>query len=274
MRSRLRPNGPKGFSFVLLLIIQLGVLYSPIDGWSQGRENRLMLAAASNLRFPMNEVIAEYKKQRSTQITVSYGASGSLAAQIIAGAPYDLFFSADEEMPIRLSEAKLVLADSYFIYGSGQIVLWVLNQSPIDLNEEGMKALLHPTVKKIAIANPRYAPYGMASIAALKSMGFYEDLKSKLVFGENIFHTAEFVRKGGAEIGILSYSLASAPPLEASGRHWPVPLNLYPKFNQAAVILRRSQNIREAQSFVKFIQEEDGRAIFAKYGLLDQRLAP
>jgi len=257
--------------YTLLFPIVAYLPLHPIPAGAVDPPAALFVAAASNLRFPMDEAIALYEKVRAVKVTVTYGASGSLSAQILAGAPYDLFFSADESIPKKLIEADAGLAESYFIYGRAQIVLWVLNDSPIDLDQKGMDALLHPAINKIAVANPRHAPYGMAAIETLRKIGFLNRLQKRLVYGENVSQAAEYVRKGGAEMGIISYSLALSKPLQNVGRYWHIPSDLYPMLNQAGLILKRSPKVAEAESFVLFLTKGAGREILQKYGLLNGR---
>lgn len=226
----------------------------------------LRLAVASNLRFSMDEVATAFEKVSGLKLQISYGASGNLMAQIIAGAPFDLFFSADEAMPKRLIEKGFGERAHYFIYGTGRIVLWLPHNSSIDLETLGMDALLHDDVNQIAIANPRHAPYGFAAIASLKYRGFFDRLEKKLVTGENISHAAMFVRRGGAEIGMLSYALALAEPLQKSGRYWLIPDTYHPPLHQAGLILTRSQHQAEAKKLIRFIQSGAGLDILKKYG--------
>lgn len=236
-----------------------------------GSDKALLIAAASNMRFAMDDIADEFEKAFQAKVQVAYGSSGSFTAQLMAGAPFDLFFSADEALPQKLISEGLALEDTLYRYGTGRIVLWVSNRSPIQPGKDGMKALLHPSVHKIAIANPLHAPYGAAAVAALQNAGLYEGLRSRLVFGENISEAAHFVRAGTAEIGILSYSHAVGPSLSTSGRFWPVPTSFYPPLNQGAIILRQSQNLPLSESFITFILDGLGREIMEHYGYSTQR---
>lgn len=257
-------------SLVLLLVHQL-VLPSPSFGNQfKNRSQVLRLAVASNLRFSMNEIVTAFEKVSGLRLEVSYGASGNLLAQIIAGAPFDLFFSADEAMPLRLIEEGLGKPENYFIYGRGRIVLWVPHDSSIDIESFGMDALLHPSINKISIANPRHAPYGLAAIASLEYKALFERLEKKLVMGENVLHTAMFVKRGGAEIAILSYALALAGPLQQSGRYWLIPPDHHPALNQGGLILDRGQYQKEVQSLLHFIQTGPGLNILKKYGFFTE----
>lgn len=247
-----------------ILFITIPLVFAP----KLHAEKPLLIASASNLRFAMDEVISTFKKETQIIVKVAYGASGNLMTQIMAGAPYDIFFSADTILPRKLITEKIAIPESFFIYGAGQIVLWVPLDSEIDIKREGLDALLHPSVNKIAIANPRHAPYGMAAISMLKDIKFYDRLHHKLVIGENIGQAAEFVRKGAAEIGILSYSLAVAPPLKKSGHYGLIAPERHTSLEQAAVILQRSPRIAQANSFLDFLQKGKGREIMNYYGYL------
>jgi|GEM_PF-30434 len=228
----------------------------------------LTVAAASDLQFAMAEIAPAFEKATGSIVKVSFGASGSFVAQITAGAPFDLFFSADESYPKRLIEAGLGVPESFYRYATGRLILWVPKDSPIDVEKEGMQALLHPTVRRIAIANPAHAPYGKAAVAALQYSGLYDRVQSRLVLGENISQAAQFVQSGNAEIGLLSLSHASAASLKDRGRFWLVPADAYPLLHQAVVILKRSGEASLAQSLIDFIKGKEGRAILERYGFM------
>ena len=145
-------------------------------------------------------------------------------------------------------------------------MLWVPKTSPIPVETLGMKALLHPAARKVAMANPRYAPYGKAAEAALLKLGLLEALQPHLVLGDNIAQTAQFVQSGAADIGILALSLAMAPVMQASGRYVEVPLDAYPPLEQGGVIPNHSQNRADAQAFRAFLLSPEGLAILRRYG--------
>lgn len=226
----------------------------------------LTVAAASDLQFALGEIAPAFEKATGSIVKLSFGASGSFVAQITAGAPFDLFFSADESYPKRLIEAGLAVPESFHRYATGRLVLWVPKGSPIDVEKEGMQALIHPTVRKIAIANPAHAPYGKAALAALQSSGLYDRVQSRLILGENISQAAQFVQSGNAEIGLLSLSHASAASLKDLGRFGLVPADAYPPLHQGVVILKRSGEASLAQSFIDFVRGKEGTAILQRYG--------
>lgn len=235
---------------------------------SSGAESSptLTIAAASDLQFALGEIAPAFERATGSAVRLSFGASGSFVAQITAGAPFDLFFSADESYPKRLIESGLAVPESFYRYATGRLVLWVPKDAAIDVEKEGMQALFHPTVRKIAIANPAHAPYGKAAVAALQSSGLYERVQPRLILGENISQAAQFVQSGNAEIGLLSLSHASAASLKDRGRFWQVPAGAYPPLHQGVVILKRSGEASLAQSFVDFVKGKEGTEILQRYG--------
>src|SRR5438105_8158584 len=191
---------------------------------SAANQSALRVAAAADLRFAMDEIVEAFRREHSTiGVQVTYGSSGNFYAQLSNHAPFDIFFSADVDYPRRLIREGVAIADSEFVYGVGRLVLWVPRASTLEIEKLGIKALLSPSVRRIAIANPRHAPYGRAAEAAMKSLRVYDQLKDQLVLGDSVMQTAQFVDSGGADAGIISYSLALTPSLSAKGRYWEVP---------------------------------------------------
>src|SRR5262249_31140934 len=165
--------------------------------------------------------------------------SGNFFSQIQNGAPFDLFFSADVDYPKKLRAAGLA-DDGVYEYATGRMVLWAPANSKIDVASEGWKALLDRSVEKIAIANPQHAPYGRAAVSALQKAGIYDQVKQKLVYGENVAQAAQFVQSGNAQAGILALSLALAPGMRG-GKRWVIPSELCP-IRQGAIVLRNGKN--------------------------------
>ena len=230
------------------------------------RAAEITVAAASDLNFAFKEIVAGFEKKTGNTIKLSLGSSGNFYAQLSNGAPFDLFFSADIGYPKKLEDAGLTESGTLYMYAVGRIVIWVPKGSPIDVGTLGSKALQHPSVKKIAIANPKHAPYGRAAVAAMEHYKVYEALKNKLVMGENISQTAQFVQTGGADIGIIALSLAIAPVMKETGTFWEVPLEAYPKLEQGAIILKAAKDMKAARSFLDFIKGPEGAAVFRHYG--------
>ena len=213
----------------------------------------------------MPELAAKFEKQTGIRVSVTYESSGNIFSQLRNGAPFDLFFSADTEYPRKLEAAGLVVPGTLCTYAVGRIVVWAPASATLDLSRQGLSALRDSRVQKIAIANPEYAPYGRAAIAALQKAGLYTEVKEKLVFGESISQAAQFVQSGNAQVGILAESFVKSSALKA-GDVWEIPTALYPPLEQAAVVLKSSADKEKAISFLQFVNGGDGRAVLAKYG--------
>jgi len=227
----------------------------------------LRIAAAADMRFAMDEVIGAFRQKYPTvRVEVTYGSSGNFYAQLSNHAPFDIFFSADVDYPHRLIREGAALADTEFLYGIGRLVVWVPRASSIDVEKLGMQSLLDASVKKIAIANPSHAPYGRAAMDAMKSMGVYDQVKDRIVFGDTVMQTAQFAESGGADIGLISHSLALAPTFRDKGRYWEVPAGAYPPREQGGVILSWARDKSAAQALRDFVLGERGKAILRRYG--------
>jgi molybdate transport system substrate-binding protein len=230
-----------------------------------GRE--VQVAAAADLRFALDEAAAEFKTRHpDITVTVTYGSSGTLYAQLVNEAPFDLFLSADMEYPRRLVEQGRAVTGSEFVYAVGHLVVWVPGNSKLDLDRLGLAAVTDPAVHKVALANPKTAPYGRAAEAALKGRGLYERAKDKLVFAENVAQAAQFAESGAADVGLIALSLAASPAMKDRGRYWAVPLDAYPKLDQGGVILTGAKDPAAAEALRDFLTGPDGRAVLKRYG--------
>jgi molybdate transport system substrate-binding protein len=225
----------------------------------------ITVAAAADLQFAMQDVAARFQKETGKTVKAIYGSSGNFFQQIQNGAPFDMFFSANLDFPKKLEASGLIEPESYYQYARGKIVIWVPNESKIDLTS-GMKALLDPSIKKIAVANPQHAPYGQAAVAAMQKEGIYEKVKDKFVLGENISQTASFVVSGAADLGIVALSLTLAPNMKDKGRYVDVPAGDYPPIEQACVILGSSKNKETARQFLSFIKTAAIGDVLRSYG--------
>jgi molybdate transport system substrate-binding protein len=226
----------------------------------------LRVAAAADLQFAMKDLGAQFEKKTGTKILVSYGSSGNFSSQIENGAPLDIFFSADALYPERLIKSGAADAQSLFTYAQGHLVLWAPTGTNLQLAQKGFSALQDPRVEKIAIANPEHAPYGRAAVAALQKAGLYDQLKSKLVLGDNISQAAQFAQSGSAQVGIIALSLTFAESM-INGERWEIPAEYYPPILQTAVVIHSSSNKAAANAFLDFVKSDEGHAILAKYGL-------
>ena len=232
-----------------------------------GEQGTVRVAAAADLRFTMGEIVEAFRREHAAiDVRVTYGSSRNFYAQLANRAPFDIFFSADVDYPRRLIRQGLALADSEFLYGVGRLVVRVPRISVIDVEKLGMQALLSPSVRRIAIANPRHAPYGRAAEAAMESFGVYDGVKDRLVLGDSVMQAAQFADGGGAEVAIISSSLALAPPLRDKGRFWEVPTDAYPRREQGGVILSWAQDRPAAEALRHFVLGDGGRAILRRHG--------
>ncbi|MBH0201135.1 MAG: molybdate ABC transporter substrate-binding protein [Nitrospira sp.] len=229
------------------------------------RAEEITIAAASDLNFTFKELIPEYETASGDRVKLTLGSSGNFFAQIQHGAPFDLYFSADIAYPKKLEESGLTVLGSLYRYAIGRIVLWARHDSPIDVTQ-GLAALRQPSAKKIAIANPKHAPYGRAAVAAMEHGGVYADISDRLVLGENVSQAAQFVESGAADIGIIALSLALAPAMSTKGTYWEIPAETHPPLEQGAVIIKASKRADSAKRFLEFVQSRHGQTIMTRYG--------
>jgi molybdate transport system substrate-binding protein len=248
-------------------ILMVLILASCITPGADSQEHQVRIAAAADLKFAMAELAGQFEKQTGTKVNVTYGSSGNFFSQLQNGAPFDLFFSADIEYPRKLESAGLTEMGTLYRYAVGRIVIWMPVDSKVDVTKQGWNALLDASVQKIAIANPEHAPYGRAAVAALQKAGIYQQVKSKLVFGENISQAAQFVQSGNAKAGIIALSLAISPPMK-DGKSWKVPAEMHPAIEQGAIVMKSSKNKDAARGFLEFLKGKQGRAILEKHGFL------
>ena len=225
----------------------------------------IRVAAAADLQYVLTDLAAQYEKQTGAKLAITYGSSGSFYAQIQNGAPFDLFLSAGLDYPKKLVDAGYADADSLVAYAQGHLVIWLSPDSPLDLKVTGFRTLLDPRIEKIAIANPEHAPYGRAAIVAIQDLGLYGQLKSKLVFGENVSQAAQFVQSGNAQAGLIPRSVALSPAMK-SGKQLELSGRRFPPIGQAAVVLKSSPNKQAAGAFLVFLKTAEARAIFERYG--------
>jgi molybdate transport system substrate-binding protein len=247
---------------VSALIFQLMPTYA-----TEARAGEITVAAAADLTFVFKEIGARFQKETGNSIRLSYGSSGNFFSQIKNGAPYDIFFSADVSYPKKLEAAGLTVPGSLYEYATGKVVIWVPSKSKLDINQ-GLKVLLDPGIAKIAIANPVHAPYGAAAVAAMQHEGIYDQVKPKIIQGDNILQTAQFVQSGNADVGLIALSLALAPPMKSTGRYFEIPSADYPPVIQAAVILKSARDKDTAEKFLKFLKEPSTVALMQQYGFV------
>lgn len=222
----------------------------------------LRVAAASDLQFAMTEMAASFERNNpEIHIETVSGSSGKFYQQIVNGAPFDLYFSADIEYPRKLKENGLA-ASEVKSYAFGRLVLWSA-KLPVST---GLTALTGNNFNKVAIANPQHAPYGKAAKASLTYYGLLEKVNPKLVFGENVSQAAQFAQTGTAEGAIIALSLMSAPSMKGKGTYFLIDERSHPPIEQGYVVLKRAEANADAVKFSSYITSIEARGIFIKYG--------
>lgn len=225
---------------------------------------KVVIAAAADLRFAMDSIAAVFRNEHpDMEVQVVYGASGQLYEQIVRDAPFDIFFSADAMYPAQLLRQHKTLGQAK-IYGSGRLVLWSRLVDP-GLNK--MNTLLDPRIRTVAIANPQHAPYGKRAMESLQYYKLNEKIKDKLVMGENIAQTAQYLTTGAADIGLVALSLALSPGMQhQGGRYWIIPDQSHRPLEQAYIMLVHAKGNAAAGDFAAFFNSTRSAAILSHFG--------
>jgi len=249
-----------------LAVLCASLLLSPAPAGAQRRT--LSVAAAANLKPALEELRRGFEAERpDVAVAISLGASGALFAQIQNGAPFDLFLSADREYPARLVAAALGAPGGERVYAFGKLVAWLPAGSTVPIEQKGLAALADPAVRRIAMANPAVAPFGRATERALEAAGVLAAAREKLVLGTSVGQAAQFATTGAADVAFLPYSLTLGEGNElARGKAVPVPERLYPRIEQAGLVLRAARDPELARAFLDFVTGAKGRAVLAAYG--------
>lgn len=232
---------------------------SPDDG-------TVRIAAASDLTFALEEIAGELHESHSgLDLAITYGSSGTFLQQLMNGAPFDLYLSADLDYPRELVADGLASEEDVFAYAVGRLALWAASDSPVDPSD-GLPGLVSSEVDTIAIANPEHAPYGVAAVAAMKSAGIYEAVADKLIFGENVAQAAEFAMSGNADAGLIALSLALSPAMSSTGSFVEIPLDDYPRIDQGGVVMASARDPEAAHLVRDYLVSDEGEAILARHG--------
>jgi molybdate transport system substrate-binding protein len=223
----------------------------------------ITIAAAADLKYVLDSLVVIFNRQHpQARATVVYGSSGKFYEQLSHDAPFDLFFSADSKYPRRLQQAGRT-AGVPQPYALGRLVLWSRKLNP---GAQGMNTLLAPQVKRIALANPTHAPYGRKAEEILRTYKLYDQVKSKLIFGENIGQAAQYAATGAADAGLLAYSLALSPELRRLGKFYLIPATAHTPLQQSFVVLKRASGNATAAAFATFMATPVARQALKKYG--------
>jgi molybdate transport system substrate-binding protein len=243
------------------ILLALSLLFSGRLAFAQ----ELKIAAAADLNNALREIATSYEHQSGRKLQITFGSSGNLTTQILNGAPFDLLLSADTGFPQQLISSGKADASTMTLYGRGTLVVATSASVPAPTPGSPLDVLRSSAITKIALANPRHAPYGRAAEAALRSAGIYDAVAPKFVLGENISQTAQFVLSGDAQAGLLALSLVKNA--SAAGIRWAeVPQQLYPVMNQAGVVISNSPQKAAAAEFLRYLLSPSARSILEKYG--------
>jgi molybdate transport system substrate-binding protein len=242
------------------LLLGLSIGFLPQAAIAQ----KITIAAASDLKFAMDEIVTAYKQANPAKsVDVVYGSSGNFYTQIKQGAPYDLFFSADIDLPQKLVQSGDA-GPNVTPYGLGRLVIWSKRHDARNLS---LADLIQPKFAKIAIANPAHAPYGKRSQEAMEKLGVWERARPRIVMGENVTQAALFVETGSADVGVVALALVLNPKLKEQGAYSLVPENLHQPLNQGFVITKRAAGNANAKQFSDYMAQPATRAIMIRYGL-------
>ncbi|HYG39922.1 MAG TPA: molybdate ABC transporter substrate-binding protein [Cytophagales bacterium] len=225
---------------------------------------KLTVAVSSNAQYVLEELITEFKKQHNVQIDLIIGSSGKLTQQIIQGAPFDIFFSADLEYPMELNKKGLTKGDPK-VYAHGILILWTTKDMKLSKQLEFLKA---SSIKKIALGNPQFSPYGKETIEILQKSGIYEEITSKIIQGESLSQVNQYIYSGICDLGFTSKSVVMTKKIKPKGNWLELDPATYNPIPQAAVILKRGNKKTELLSaeFLDFTLSSKGREILKKNG--------
>lgn len=244
---------PIRFPLVLLSGLAVGAVQA----------DEVNVAVAANFTAPMNVIAAAFAKDTGHQAKPAFGSTGKFYAQIKNGAPFQMLLSADDETTAKLEKEGLTVAGSRFTYAVGTLVLWSAKPGVVDDKGE---VLRKGGFNKLALANPKLAPYGKAAVEVLTGMGLLESLTPKFAQGENIAQTYQFAMTGNAELGFVALSQVMKDGKITSGSAWVVPGKLHTPIRQDAVILTSGKGNAAADALVKYLQTDKARAIIRSYG--------
>lgn len=250
----------------LPIIVALVALLTASGGCrGQAAENTfapLTVAAAADLTFAFQEIGQRFQAESGIAVTFTFGSSGQLAQQIEHGAPVDVFASANMALVEDLVQKGMAYSDTLALYARGRIVLWTRPDSPLHLQR--LEDLVVADVRRIAIANPDHAPYGIAARQALQKLGLWDALRPKLILGENVRQTLQYAETGNVDAAIVALSLA----VQTQGKWHLIPEELHVPIDQGIAVVKGTRRPAEARRFVQFVLGKEGRAILQKYGFV------
>jgi len=222
------------------------------------------VAVAANFLATFNKIVSAFEQRTGDTVLVSPGSTGKLYVQIKNGAPFDVFFAADSRRPRLLEQEGLAVKHSRFTYAVGRLTLW--SADPALVNGNGTSVLGKGSFTHLALANPKTAPYGTAAKQTLKALGLWGQVKGRLVQGENIGQTFQFVASRNAQLGFVALSQVLDPKINGAGSRWDVPSTLYNPLEQQVVLLKNGQKNAAATALLEYVKGEKGQAVIRRFG--------
>ena len=224
--------------------------------------DQVLVAVAANFIPPFREIATEFEKATGHAVRVAAGSSGNFYSQIKNGAPFDVFLSADTERPKLLEDEGLGVKDSRFTYAIGRLVLWSPNPDLI----KGEETLRSRNYKRLAIANPKTAPYGVAAMQAIQKLELWNSLQPHIVMGESLGQTMGFIESGNAQLGFVALSQVLDPKIKGQGSRWDVPKHLHEPIKQDAILLTKGNDNAAAKALMEFLGSPKSKTIIERYG--------
>jgi molybdate transport system substrate-binding protein len=259
-----RPHGKRsGVDSALTSILAVVVCGLSVGVPAKSPADEVTAAVAANFTGTLNRLRTDFERTTGHRLVSSFGATGNLYTQIKSGAPFDVLLAADDEHPLRLEREGDAVSGTRFTYATGRLALWSAKTGVVDDRGE---VLRRGDFEHLAIANPRTAPYGAAAVQIMRRLGVWERLVPRLVQGENITQTFQFVRSGNAALGFVAYAQVRALPAGQAGSFWLVPAELHDALRQDAVLLKRGVDNKAARAFLDYLRSPAARTIIEAYG--------
>jgi molybdate transport system substrate-binding protein len=242
--------------------VTIRLVYALIVAWvlavAPARAAEVQVAVAANFTAPMQKLAPLFEQQTGHKVVASFGSTGKLAAQVQNGAPFEVFLAADDETPAKLERNGAAVSGSRFTYAIGRLVLWSRQVGLVDGKGEVLRG---DAFDRLAIADPRLAPYGAAAAQTLRALGLYERLQARLITGESITQAHQFVATGNAQLGFVALSQVQVDARIAEGSAWVVPDRLHEPIVQQAVLLSHGRDKPAAAALLQFLRSETARAV-------------
>jgi molybdate transport system substrate-binding protein len=245
------------------IALVLGLLLTAVSSL-EAMAGEATVAVAANFTGTLQKLQKDFEAAGDHKLTIISGATGKLTAQIIEGAPFDVFLSADHKATKKLLEGGLAVADTEFTYAIGTLVLF--SADPQLIKGDGQRVLQAGKFIKLAVPNPKLAPYGVAAVTAMQMLGVANALKEKIVMGENIAQTFQMIDTGNAQLGFVALSQLRGTPSGTRGSFWTVPQNLHEPIRQNAVLLTRARDNDAARAFLEFLQGAQAKELIEAAG--------